>query len=325
MGLAAQRLLYISASAVLAASMAALSAPYALALAAPAAPPVPYVVTIDPGHGGSPDNVHPEKFFDPGGRALNGLLEKDLTLDIARRVRDGLKKQGVHVVMTRDSDQYMDITPRIRAANASKSDFFVSIHVNYFAEDPTVGGSLVLYPNAASERFARTMSTILERRLAPIGIPADGIQLKDNLWTSARMPAITVECAYLTNPGEASLLKMPSTRNAIAGAVVSGLEAQDPELANRAGEIAAYQKAHQLRLVAGTPSRTSHDTRLLPWGPLALAVMAIVFRRRLIPGLALAIAIVGVATGRFKPDEPDWRKRNGVRRRRSRARIWGTS
>jgi N-acetylmuramoyl-L-alanine amidase len=325
MGLAAQRLLYISASAVLAASMAALSAPYALALAAPAGPPVPYVVTIDPGHGGSPDNAHPEKLFDPGGKARNGLLEKDLTLDIARRVRDRLQKQGVHVVMTRDSDQYVDITPRIRTANANKSNLFVSIHLNYFAEDLTVGGSLVLYPNAASERFARTMSATLAKRLAPIGIPADGTQLKDNLWTTAQMPAITVECAYLTNPGEANMLKKSGTRDAIAGAIVSGLAAQDPELTKRAGQIAAYEKAHPVRAIAATPSRAQHGSLLLPWLPLGLATMAIVFRRRLVPGLALAIAIVGMATGRFTPDEPEWRKRSGVRRRRSRARLWGTS
>ena len=325
MGLAAQRLLYISVSAVLAASMAVLSAPSTLALAATAAPPVPYVVTIDPGHGGSPDNAHPEKLFDPGGKALNGLLEKDMTLDISRRVRDRLKKHGVQVVMTRDSDQYVDITPRIRAANASKSNLFVSIHLNYFAQDLTVGGSLVLYPNAASEGFANTMSATLARALTRIGIPANGTQLKDNLWTTAQMPAITVECAYLTNLGEANMLKKSSTRDAIASAIVSGLAAQDPELTRRAAEITAYEKAHAVRPVAAAPGRAERQSQILPWLPLALAALAIVFRRRLIPGLALVIAIVGVATGRFTPDEPEWRKRNGVRRRRSRARLWGTS
>ena len=325
MGLAAQRLLYISVSAVLAASMAVLSAPSTLALAAAAAPPVPYVVTIDPGHGGSPDNAHPEKLFDPGGKALNGLLEKDMTLDISRRVRDRLKKHGVQVVMTRDSDQYVDITPRIRAANASKSNLFVSIHLNYFAQDLTVGGSLVLYPNAASEGFANTMSATLARALTRIGIPANGTQLKDNLWTTAQMPAITVECAYLTNLGEANMLKKSSTRDAIASAIVSGLATQDPELTRRAAEITAYEKAHAVRPVAAAPGRAERQSLALPWLPLALAALAIVFRRRLIPGLALVIAIVGVATGRFTPDEPEWRKRNGVRRRRSRARLWGTS
>jgi N-acetylmuramoyl-L-alanine amidase len=325
MGLAAQRLLYIPVSAVLAVSMTALSAPYALALSTPAAPPPPYVVTIDPGHGGSPDDAHPEKLFDPGGKALNGLLEKDLTLDIARRVRDRLKKQGVHVVMTRDSDQYVDITPRIRTANANSSNLFVSIHLNYFAQDLTVGGSLVLYPNAASESFARTMSATLGKRLAPIGIPADGTQLKDNLWTTAQMPAVTVECAYLTNPGEASLLKKTSTRDAIAGAIVSGLAAQDPELTKRAAETVAFAKAHLVQPIAAAPSRAQHGSLLLPWLPLALLALAVVFRRRLVPALAMIIAIVGVATGRFNPDEPEWRKRSGVRRRRSRARLWGTS
>src|ERR1700682_5147683 len=267
MGLAARRFLNISLSAVVAASMAALSAPYALALAPPAAPPPPYVVTIDPGHGGSPDDAHPEKLFDPGGKALNGLLEKDLTLDIAKRVRDRLTKQGVHVVMTRDSDQYVDITPRVRAANASKSSLFVSIHLNYFAEDLTVGGSLVLYPNAASEPFARTMSAALARRLTPIGIPSNGTQLKDNFWTTAQMPAITIECAYLTNLGEANLLKDSRTRDAIAGAIASGLAAQDPELTKRAAQTIAYEKTHLVRPVSGVPSPAPHGNLAFPWVP----------------------------------------------------------
>jgi hypothetical protein len=51
----------------------------------------------------------------------------------------------------------------------------------------------------------------------------------------------------------------------------------------------------------------------------------VVFRRQLIPAVALLVAVVGLALGRFKPDEPDWRSRSGVRRRRSRAKLWGTS
>lgn len=328
MGHPAHRPLFVSLSAAIAASLAVLSAPMAPALAAaPApAPPVPYVVTIDPGHGGSPDDAHPEKLFDPGVRAINGLVEKDLTLDIARRLRDLLKARGVKVMMTRDGDKFVDITPRIQAANNSKSNLFVSIHLNYFGEDPTVGGSLVLYPNAGSEAFARVMSATLARSLEPVGIHGSKIMLKDNLWTTATMPAITVEGAYLSNRAEADLLKKASTRDALAGAVLAGMQAQDPEMTRRPVEIAAYQKAHQAKLAPVATKTPAHGSPLMPWLPLAIAAtLAYVLRRQLVPVLAMVIAIVGMALGRFNPDEPERRTRSGVRRRRSRARIFGTS
>jgi N-acetylmuramoyl-L-alanine amidase len=329
MGRPAHRPLFVSLSAAIAASVAVLSAPFAPALAAPAGPaaPVPYVVTIDPGHGGSPDDAQPEKLFDPGVRASNGLVEKDLTLDISRRLRSLLQARGVHVVMTRDSDKFVDITPRIQAANDKKSNLFVSIHLNYFGEDPSVHGSLVLYPNASSEAFARTMSATLAQRLEPIGVHGSKIMLKDNLWTTAQMPAVTVEAAYLSNRAEADLFKKSSARDALAGAVLAGLQAQDPELTKRPAEIAAYQKTHQASLAAAAAAArpSTHGNPLMPWVPLAVAAaLAYVLRRQLIPMMAMLIAIIGMALGRFKPDEPEWRTRSGVRRRRSRARIFGT-
>ena len=283
-------------------------------------------MTLDPGHGGSADNNHPELLFDPGVQGVNGLVEKDLTLSIAGRVRDRLKKLGVQVVMTRDSDKYVDITPRIQAANSHRADLFVSIHLNYFGDDHSVGGSLVLYPNAASETFARTMAATLAKQLGRIGIPGDGIQLRDNLWTTAQMPAITVECAFLSNLGEAALLKKSSTLDAIAGAIVKGMEAQDPQLTTRSAEFAAYAKAHHLQTVSASHTSTPGHNPLMPWAVLAVAgVLMVVLRRQLIPVVALLMALVGLALGRFKPDQPEWRTRSGVRRRRSRARLWGTS
>ena len=327
MGPTASRLLRITLSAAVAASMAVLSAPLSPASAAPAPPPIPYIVTLDPGHGGSPDNSRPDKLFDPGVLGENGLVEKDLTLDIARRVRDRLQKLGVKVVMTRNSDVYIDITPRIQLANSQNSDLFISIHVNYFGDDPTVGGSLVLYPNSASQQFAETMAAALGTSLGPIGIPTDGVQLRDNLWTTAQMPAVTVEVAYLSNLAEANLLTRSSTLNAIAAAMVKGMEAQDPELKNRAGEIAAYARAHHAQHLSTEPvSAPGGHSPLWPWAPIALAAaLTVAFRKQTIPVLALVVALVGLALGRFNPDEPEWRTRSGVRRRRSRARLWGVS
>ena len=89
--------------------------------AASAAVPEPaWVVVVDPGHGG-------EKF---GALGPGGVREKDLTLQIARRVAARLRRQGARVVLTRSADQAVGLADRAARANAEGADLFLSIHLN---------------------------------------------------------------------------------------------------------------------------------------------------------------------------------------------------
>jgi len=77
-------------------------------------------VVIDPGHGGN----------DPGAIGREGLREKDINLDIAKRLNKLLRADGIEVVMTRTSDTFISLERRIAIANASQADLFISIHAN---------------------------------------------------------------------------------------------------------------------------------------------------------------------------------------------------
>ncbi|MFC1704077.1 N-acetylmuramoyl-L-alanine amidase [Candidatus Omnitrophota bacterium] len=77
-------------------------------------------IVIDAGHGGK----------DPGAVGRNGLREKAVTLDIAKRLRKVLQEQGISVVMTRNHDEYVSLSQRSAIANRAKADFFISIHAN---------------------------------------------------------------------------------------------------------------------------------------------------------------------------------------------------
>ena len=79
-------------------------------------------VVIDAGHGGS----------DPGAIGVDNYNEKDATLSISKKVSELLKKQGVEVKLTRDSDKYLSLQERCNIANNSEADCFVSIHCNAF-------------------------------------------------------------------------------------------------------------------------------------------------------------------------------------------------
>ncbi|HOX52937.1 MAG TPA: N-acetylmuramoyl-L-alanine amidase, partial [Fibrobacteria bacterium] len=84
----------------------------------------PFTIVVDAGHGGK----------DPGALGKSGektLHEKDITLAVARKLRDALKKRkGVRVVMTRDTDSFLKLSERTQKANAAKGDLFISLHCN---------------------------------------------------------------------------------------------------------------------------------------------------------------------------------------------------
>jgi N-acetylmuramoyl-L-alanine amidase len=241
----ATQLLHILACAPVAALVAASSALSAHAQATPPpSQPKQYVVAIDPGHGGAADNAHPDQPFDPGVIAANGLQEKDVTLDVARRLAVLLQTDRVKVVLTRTDDRYVDIGPRMQTAVDAGADLFVSIHFNSFT-DPSTGGALILYPSDDSLPFAQVMSDALrDALLQRWQIANDGVQSKPDLWVHATMPAVTVEGAYMTNPREAELVKQNAFRDALASAVRNGVEAQAPQIATIKQQILAWERAH---------------------------------------------------------------------------------
>jgi N-acetylmuramoyl-L-alanine amidase len=84
-------------------------------------------IVLDPGHGGS----------DPGAVGLRRTLEKDITLDVALRLRRRLEQRGYDVLMTRTEDQALTLRERVEFANSRPTDLFVSIHANSFPDEPT--------------------------------------------------------------------------------------------------------------------------------------------------------------------------------------------
>ncbi|MGI8610607.1 MAG: N-acetylmuramoyl-L-alanine amidase family protein [Candidatus Dormibacteria bacterium] len=322
----AARLLHILPGAVALASMVTLAVvPEDVAAAPPA--PAPYVVAIDAGHGGSPDNTRPDQLFDPGSISVNGVAEKDLTLDVARRVQKRLRADEVRVVMTRNSDQYVGIPERMSAAAAGGAQLFVSVHFNFF-QDPRIGGSVILYPRESDRAFAQLMSDSLKQGLTPFSVSDGGLMLRENLWAHAPMPAITVESAYLTNRREAVLLSTDRFKDGIALAITSGIEAQLPGIAARKAEIVKYRLA-SARAAATTPRAAAVKAPVRPPLPVtqvimvaALGYLVFRFRRLLIPAIAFGVALFTILGAMARGRNTELRTRRGVRRRRSRAPIW---
>ena len=188
------------------------------------------VVYLDAGHGG----------YDPGASYF-GISEKSLTLVIQSRVKAKLEAEGYQVVTTRTSDTYVDLTDRSRAANASESDIFVSIHINASGSSAAQGIETYYYQPYAEypSRINATyhanptrlsMSDTLANAIQSSLINATGAQnqgVKRQTFAVLRettAPAVLLELGFLSNPQEAARLNTSAYQETLANAIVAGIK-----------------------------------------------------------------------------------------------------
>ncbi|OBQ13188.1 N-acetylmuramoyl-L-alanine amidase [Anabaena sp. AL09] len=169
------------------------------------------VVIIDPGHGGK----------DSGAIGIGGVLEKDVILPISKRITEVLERNGIQVIMTRDSDYFVTLPGRVTMAERANADVFVSIHANSAgANRPEVSG-LETYHYDSGLRLAQIVhSKILQ-----------SLNVRDRKVRKARfyvlrktsMPAILVETGFLTGRDDVAKLRTSAYQNQMADAIAQGI------------------------------------------------------------------------------------------------------
>lgn len=171
----------------------------------------PSLVIIDAGHGGK----------DSGGTG-HGLVEKNLTLDTARRLQAKLKKAGVETHLLRDADFFIDLDDRVAMANqfVGKDAVLVSIHYNAVGSSRPHGTETFFWRPDATALAARIQKNVARRTgFADIAINRRRLRLTRN----PNIPSVLVEGAYMTNTSDAKKLAMPQTRDAIAQGICDGI------------------------------------------------------------------------------------------------------
>ncbi|MGQ0568358.1 MAG: N-acetylmuramoyl-L-alanine amidase [Armatimonadota bacterium] len=170
-----------------------------------------HVVAIDAGHGGK----------DPGAIGPTGLLEKDVVLDIAQRVRELLVRAGVGGRVTRETDVFVELADRPRAAKLQGVTAFVSIHANGSTR-PASNGSETYYLSPQSQVFAQLVQEELGR--IP-GLANRGVKTANFLvLRESDVPAVLVEVAYVSNPDEEARLRQNIFRQRLADAITRGVQ-----------------------------------------------------------------------------------------------------
>ena len=166
-------------------------------------------VVIDAGHGGK-----------DGGSVWNGLIEKKLCLDVAKRVETALKSRGLKTLMTRRTDTFVELDRRARIANRVPSSVFVSIHFNG-SRKTLISGGEVYYRSSRGKLLATAISRSIKSKVA--GGTRGIFHASYKVLRETEMPSVLVECGYLSNKREALRCADPAHRQKLAEAIVSGL------------------------------------------------------------------------------------------------------
>jgi N-acetylmuramoyl-L-alanine amidase len=210
-------------------------------------------IVIDPGHGGK----------QHGAISESGVSEKDITLDIALRLRRLMKNAPFEVLMTRETDESLSLEKRVDFANTNNADLFVSIHVNWMepreirpletyyvgaTNDPAViklagienrdsGYSLADYRRLLEKIYldtrrdesymlAKTINTELYQSLSQINPELEnrGVKMAPfAVLVGTQMPAVLAEVSCLSNEDDVKLLTNADYREKIAQALLRGI------------------------------------------------------------------------------------------------------
>ncbi|MDM3848955.1 MAG: N-acetylmuramoyl-L-alanine amidase [Aphanizomenon gracile PMC627.10] len=169
------------------------------------------VVIIDPGHGGK----------DSGAIGIGGVLEKDVILPISKRIAEVLERNGIQVIMTRDSDYFVTLPGRVTMAQRANADLFVSIHANSAgASRPEVSGLETYHYDSGLTLAQIVHSKILQ-----------SLNVRDRKVRKARfyvlrktsMPSILVETGFLTGRDDVAKLRTSAYQNQMAEAIAQGI------------------------------------------------------------------------------------------------------
>lgn len=183
------------------------------------------VVVIDAGHGGN----------DPGKVGIDGQLEKDINLKIAKRLKAYLEASDVKVVLTRDRDvglhgsggsykKMADMRKRCDIIKEAAPDLVVSIHQNSYHEEYVSGGQVFYYKNSQKGKL---LAELLQKRFDYVIGDANRRMAKSNdnyyLLLHVKEPIVIVECGFLSNQKEAVQLEQEDYQDKLAWTIHMGI------------------------------------------------------------------------------------------------------
>lgn len=171
--------------------------------------PIKNKIVLDPGHGGS-----------DYGAIREGINEKDITLDITKKVASMLKSKGYKTALTRTDDTYLGLQERCDFTEAENPEIFVSIHVNSAVATEPYGIETHYYHEPSKE-----LADIIQKHLAKNIDTKDRGVIKSKFYVinHTEVPAVLVEIGFLSNPEERAEIITEKRKQATAKAITAGI------------------------------------------------------------------------------------------------------
>lgn len=180
------------------------------------------LICFDPGHGGN----------DPGAVASDGTREATLALLLARRAKESVIRHEHTVLWTRTDNRFVEIEERPRVALRAKADAFISFHCNAAASPARGIEAWVVAGDTRSESAARKMLQMMALMIPGIrvrGVKPDTANRHGRLGVLRgcykQMPAILIECGFLTTVADRELMQEVHFGLALGEAIHAGLRA----------------------------------------------------------------------------------------------------
>lgn len=193
------------------------------------------LVVLDPGHGG----------VDGGAQSIDGTVERDINLDLAKKLKKQLEAENIRVVMTRDTNEGLyggeengsirslkvkDSKERKRIIDDSGADLTVSIHLNSFIQDRSVRGAQVFYPSEGDRKYverSKEAALVIQETLngeINIGNEKEAAEKSDVfIMKEIKSAVVIVECGFLSNHQEAAKLKNGKYQKRISKILATGI------------------------------------------------------------------------------------------------------
>ncbi len=196
------------------------------------------VIGIDPGHGG----------VDPGAIGVSGVREDEINLRIALKLKSLIENDGGIVVITRQDEKGLyteeaktlkekkteDLINRKRVIEKGKCDLLLSIHLNSFSDSKYYGAQTFYKKDCEeSQRLAYNVQEELINTLDKENVRVPQERQEVFLINESDIPAILIECGFLSNPKEEELLKSESYQEKVAQAIYLGVIRYYKELDNK--------------------------------------------------------------------------------------------
>jgi len=175
------------------------------------------LICIDPGHGGP----------DPGAVG-GGIEEEDLTLDVSLKAAALLVDAGHEVFLTRATDQKVSNNERVQIANNRNADIYVAVHYNAAQRSSAHGHEVIYCPRSKEgKKLAQCIHDVMHKELdlKPRGVKTDTATGRGpfTVIRKTKMPAVIVECMFISNPEDRAKTDEADERDDIAMALVEGI------------------------------------------------------------------------------------------------------